>query len=145
MAPSDTPRLIRIHPDDDVAVVANDGGLGAGTEVDGVVLATRVPQAHKVALEDLPAGAAVRRYGVVIGHVREDIAAGGWVNEGNLAMPEPPGLEGLPVAIKMLHERLQANDEIAPLRCELRRQAVADAEHFLHMSFLFVFQWCKAY
>ena len=38
MAPSDTPRLIRIHPDDDVAVVANDGGLGAGTEVDGVVL-----------------------------------------------------------------------------------------------------------
>ena len=91
-------RLIRIHPDDNVAVVANDGGLAAGTAVDGVVLAERVPQAHKVALEDLPAGAAVRRYGVVIGHVREDIAAGGWVNEGNLAMPEPPGLEGLPTA-----------------------------------------------
>lgn len=98
MAPSDTPRLIRIHPDDDVAVVANDGGLGAGTEVDGVVLATRVPQAHKVALHALAAGAPVRRYGVVIGNVREDIPAGGWVNEDNLAMPEPPGLDGLPFA-----------------------------------------------
>jgi hypothetical protein len=28
-----------------------------------------VPQAHKVALVDLPAGTAVRRYGVVIGRI----------------------------------------------------------------------------
>ncbi len=92
------PRLIKIHPDDDVAVVANDGGLKAGTAVGGVVLTGPVPQAHKVALHALAAGAPVRRYGVVIGHVREVIAAGGWVNEDNLAMPEPPGLEDLPIA-----------------------------------------------
>ena len=91
-------RLIRIHPSDNVAVVANDGGLPQGTEVEGVTLQRHVPQAHKVALTPLAAGEAVRRYGVVIGHAAEDIPAGGWVSEANLKMPAPPSLQGLPAA-----------------------------------------------
>ncbi|MEM8813166.1 MAG: galactarate dehydratase [Pseudomonadota bacterium] len=89
---SGKPRLIRIHPTDNVAVVANDGGLAAGTEVDGLTLTEHVPQAHKVALKTLQAGDPVLRYGVVIGHAARSIPAGSWINEANLVMPPPPVL-----------------------------------------------------
>lgn len=97
MAPamSEPPRLIRMHPADTVAVVANDGGLPAGTEIDGLTLAEAVPQAHKVALTTLATGAPVRRYGVVIGHASRPIPAGGWIHDTNLAMPAAPALHGL--------------------------------------------------
>lgn len=92
-----TPRTIRIHPTDNVAVVVNDGGLPAGTALPGgPTLVQTVPQGHKVALTDLPAGTAVRRYNVVIGHTAVDIPAGGWVNEQRLVMPAARSLQGLP-------------------------------------------------
>ena len=91
------PRTIRIHPADNVAVVVNQGGLPAGTALPGgPTLVQTVPQGHKVALTDLPAGSAVRRYNVVIGHTAVDIPAGGWVNEQRLVMPEAVSLQGLP-------------------------------------------------
>lgn len=89
------PRLIRMHPSDNVAVVANDGGLSEGTVVDGVTLVEDVPQAHKVALHDLEPGDTVRRYGVVIGHAAHRVQAGAWVYETNLVMPAPPVLSDL--------------------------------------------------
>jgi galactarate dehydratase len=92
-----TPRTIQIHPDDNVAVVVNDGGLSAGTALPGgPTLVQAVPQGHKVALADLPAGTAVRRYNVVIGHTAVDIPAGGWVNEQRLVMPEARSFDNLP-------------------------------------------------
>ncbi|MGS5085547.1 galactarate dehydratase [Hydrogenophaga sp. A37] len=96
MSPS-APRTILIHPADNVAVVVNDGGLPAGTALPGgPTLVHAVPQGHKVALTDLPAGSAVRRYNVVIGHTAVDIPAGGWVNEQRLVMPAAVSLQGLP-------------------------------------------------
>ncbi|WNG26537.1 galactarate dehydratase [Cystobacter fuscus] len=93
------PLTIRMHADDNVAIVANDGGLPAGTVLsDGLVLKDRVPQGHKVALVELPRGQAVLRYGVPIGYALEDIAAGRWVNERLLDMPGARGLEDLPIA-----------------------------------------------
>lgn len=92
---TDTPRLIRLHPADNVAVVANDGGLAEGIEVDGLVLRESVPQAHKVALRDLDAGSPVYRYGVLIGRAASSIHAGSWVNEGNLQMPPAPVLSDI--------------------------------------------------
>src|SRR5690606_10434255 len=93
-----SPLLLRMHPRDNVAIVANDGGLPAGTAVpDGPVLREAVPQGHKVALADLAAGEAVRRYDVVIGRALEPLPAGSWVNERRLALPEAPALSGLPV------------------------------------------------
>ena len=89
------PRLIKLHPSDNVAVVANDGGLGEGTEVEGLTLAEDVPQAHKVALTDLRQGDPVLRYGIVIGHAARAIPAGAWVAEANMDMPSPPTLSGL--------------------------------------------------
>ena len=91
------PLTIRMHPSDNVAVVVNQGGLQPGAQVpDGPVLVQAVPQGHKVALTELPAGSEVRRYNVVIGHAAVDIPAGGWVNEQRLVMPEARSLQGLP-------------------------------------------------
>ena len=90
---------IRMHPLDNVAIVANDGGLPAGAMLaDGLVLIERVPQGHKVALVALPAGSPVLRYGVPIGRALQDISAGSWVHERRLTMPAARDLVGLPVA-----------------------------------------------
>ena len=92
-------RCIRMHPDDEVAIIVNEGGVPAGTTLpDGGQTVEAVPQGHKVALRDLPAGTAVRRYGVVIGHATVDIPAGGWVHERRLRLPLARALEGLPMA-----------------------------------------------
>lgn len=99
MATNAAPRSIRMHAADNVAIVANDGGLEAGsTFADGLVLRERVPQGHKVALGHLPAGSEVRRYDVVIGRALKDIPAGSWVHERLLEMPSAAGLTGLPMA-----------------------------------------------
>ncbi|MBX3606576.1 MAG: galactarate dehydratase [Piscinibacter sp.] len=93
------PLAIRMSAEDNVAIVANDGGLPAGTALpDGPVLIDKVPQGHKVALVDIPAGAPVRRYGVPIGYAKQDLAAGRWVHEKLLDMPAARALEGLPMA-----------------------------------------------
>ena len=94
-----SPLTIRMHERDNVAIVANDGGLSAGTSLPGgLVLREKVPQGHKVALVDLPRGGTVLRYGVPIGFALDDIAAGSWVHERLLKMPDARGLEDLPMA-----------------------------------------------
>jgi galactarate dehydratase len=96
---STAPLTIRMHERDNVAIVANDGGLPAGSVLpSGLVLRDRVPQGHKVALVDIAADAPVHRYGIPIGHALKDIAAGSWVHERLLKMPAGRGLEGLPIA-----------------------------------------------
>jgi len=95
------PVLVRMHPTDNVAIIGNEGGLPAGTLLPqpavGLVLRERVPQAHKVALVDIPEGHAVTRYGITIGHALRDLLAGSWVHERVLRMPPARGLEGLPM------------------------------------------------
>ncbi len=95
------PRVIRIHPADNVVIVIDDLGLAAGTRIDaGLELTENIPQAHKVALVPLRKGDAVRRYDTIIGTAAEDIPAGGWVKEERLEMPEAPGLDDLPLATR---------------------------------------------
>lgn len=94
-----TPLSISMHAADNVAIIANDGGLPAGTVLSsGQVLVDHVPQAHKVALEDIPQGGVIRRYNVVIGYALKPIPAGSWVHEKLLQMPEARSLEGLPIS-----------------------------------------------
>ena len=94
-----SPLYVRVHPDDNVAIVVNEGGLRAGTRFDsGLVLADNVPEAHKVALTDIPAGAPIIRYGSVIGFAERDIAKGSWVHEEKMRLPQPPRLDALPLA-----------------------------------------------
>ncbi len=93
------PLHISMHDNDNVAIVANDGGLSAGTVFpSGLTLREHVPQGHKVALVSLPQGSAVLRYNVPIGYALKDIPAGSWVHERLLDMPAARSLENLPKA-----------------------------------------------
>lgn len=97
---SGTPRYLKLRDSDNVVVVANAGGLSAGSVFpDGLVLVEDVPQAHKVALRDLAPGDPVVRYGVVIGYALERIPRGAWVSEARMRMPEPPSLDALRSAL----------------------------------------------
>ena len=92
---------IRINEKDNTAIAIRD--LPAGTEVwPGVVTLCDIPQAHKIALEDIPAGGEVHRYGVVIGTMKEDMPAGGWINESNLEMAAAPDLDSLEFAADLV-------------------------------------------
>lgn len=93
------PHCIRQHEADNVAVVVNDGGVVAGAVFeDGLIAQGAIPQSHKVALRPIAAGESVLRYGHRIGSARHEIAAGSWVRESDLVMPEPPALDSLPRA-----------------------------------------------
>ncbi|AMM17888.1 galactarate dehydratase [Burkholderia sp. PAMC 28687] len=97
-----SPHYIQVHPNDNVAIVVNDGGLPEGaTFPDGLALRERIPQGHKVALADLAENDAVIRYDVVIGYALKDLPKGSWINERVIRMPEPPGLEDLPIATRV--------------------------------------------
>jgi altronate hydrolase len=77
---------ILIHPADDVLVAKRDLSAGTVVRASGaaIVLEQNVPAGHKVARRALALGAAVRRYGEVIGFARADIAAGELVHIHNL-------------------------------------------------------------
>jgi galactarate dehydratase len=93
------PLYIRMHERDNVAIVANDGGLPAGSVFPcGLTLIDKLPQGHKVALVDLAEGAPVLRYNVTIGVALKPIRAGSWVHERLLQMPAARSLENLPIA-----------------------------------------------
>jgi galactarate dehydratase len=93
------PLTIQMNTRDNVAIVANNGGLSAGTELpSGLILRDQVPQGHKVALVDIPADGAVLRYGIPIGYALKDIPAGSWVHERLLKMPSARELDNLPIA-----------------------------------------------
>jgi altronate hydrolase len=76
-------RVLQIHPDDTVAVALEPAPAGT-TAPNGVVLIDDIPQGHKFALVDIPAGAEVIKYGAVIGIAREPIAKGRHVHTHNL-------------------------------------------------------------
>ncbi|MEZ4904875.1 MAG: SLC13 family permease [Spirosomataceae bacterium] len=88
--------IIKTTPSDNVGIVTNPLGLAKGTAVlDNLILTQHIPMGHKVALENLPKGAAVIRYGQTIGFTTTDIPRGAWINETNMAMPQPPDLESI--------------------------------------------------
>ena len=101
MKPS-KPLYIKVHDTDNVAIVVNSGGLPAGTVFDdGLTLREQVPQGHKVTLVDLAEGAAILRYGEVIGYALKAIPQGSWIEESLVRLPEAPPLETLPLATRV--------------------------------------------
>ena len=63
---------VKIKDQDNVVVVTSD--TKAGTEIlEGLKVNQDIPQAHKVALQDIPAGGEIIRYGVVLGYAINDI------------------------------------------------------------------------
>ena len=84
-------KVLRFENNDNVAVALEalqpDDVLIAGTEVLGVRARAVIPQGHKVALNAIPQGAQVCKYGHVIGIAKEDIAAGDYVHVHNVIDP----------------------------------------------------------
>ena len=79
-------KYIKINPADTVVVCLQPMQKGEKIEIDGrvLVLLQDTPAGHKVLISDTPEGADIIKYGYPIGHAREDLQAGQWVNEHNL-------------------------------------------------------------
>ena len=72
-------KYVKIKDQDNVVVVVQD--TAKGTEImEGLVANQDIPQAHKVALTDIPAGGEIIRYGVVLGYAIDPIKKGDWIN-----------------------------------------------------------------
>ena len=83
--------LIMMHPSDDVATALRDLAVGERLEYGGgdrrgtVEVVQPIPFGHKVALHAIEAGAAVRKYGAIIGRATGSIEAGAHVHIHNLS------------------------------------------------------------
>src|SRR5207244_251221 len=78
---------VHLRPEDNVAVAARNLSPGLEIQHDGrtLVLDGRVGLGHKLALRDIPKGAAVSKYGQIIGFASRDIPAGSHVHVHNVA------------------------------------------------------------
>ncbi|MEI9806282.1 MAG: UxaA family hydrolase [Pseudolabrys sp.] len=79
-----TPRTIRLSPDDNVIVAVDQ--ITSGVSAAGVTARERVPRGHKMAVTAIGEGQPLRKYGQTIGFASKAIAAGDWVHEHNVAM-----------------------------------------------------------
>jgi galactarate dehydratase len=92
------PVIIKTSPPDNVGIVANPGGLPAGTmPYNGLKLLEEIPMGHKVALEDIDDGEAIIRYSQVIGYAAGRIVTGQRVRESMVILPRPPDLDSIPL------------------------------------------------
>lgn len=80
-------RCIKINPKDNVAVALSPLAAGERLTVGGrvVTLSTEVPQGHKFLLEDVAEGGQIIKYGYPIGHLRQAMARGSWVDHRHIA------------------------------------------------------------
>ena len=78
--------FLKINPADSVVVCLQPKKKGEMIDVDGkqVVVNQDTPAGHKVLIKDAPKGTDIIKYGYPIGHAKEDLKAGDWVNENNL-------------------------------------------------------------
>ena len=79
-------KFIKINPADSVVVCLQPLKAGTQIEVDGgiITLSEDTPAGHKVLIKDAAEGTDIIKYGYPIGHARQDLKAGDWVNENNL-------------------------------------------------------------
>ena len=77
---------LKINKADSVVVCLQPMKKGETIETDGksVTLLQDTPAGHKVLLNDVKAGEDIIKYGYPIGHAKQDLKAGEWVNENNL-------------------------------------------------------------
>ena len=80
------PLTLRLHPQDNVDIALAD--LAAGSESLGVLLSERIARGHKLANRAIAQGAAITRYGQIIGAATQAIAAGAHVHVHNIAMTD---------------------------------------------------------
>lgn len=102
--------FIKINKADSVVVCLRNYTKGETINVDGkdIVVAQDTPMGHKILISDTAAGTDIIKYGYPIGHAKEDLKAGQWVNENNLKT----NLAGtLTYEYKPVNEKLDIPDE----------------------------------
>lgn len=78
--------FLKINPADSVVVCLQPKKKGDIIEIDGkqIVVNQDTPAGHKVLIKDAKEGEDIIKYGYPIGHARQNLKAGDWVNENNL-------------------------------------------------------------
>jgi altronate hydrolase len=76
-------QYIKIHPADNVAVALTELHAGESIATGDTTIrpVSDIPAGHKFALEAIPEKGNVIKYGYPIGHARQAIAPGEWINE----------------------------------------------------------------
>jgi altronate hydrolase len=79
-------KILQLDPRDNVLIALSDLRQGETVEHngDGFTLISRVPAKHKFATEDLPAGAGVTMYGVLVGCTSQPVRRGELLTTGNV-------------------------------------------------------------
>lgn len=77
---------LKINPADSVVVCLQPKKKGEVIDIDGlqVIVNQDTPAGHKILIKDTAQGEDIIKYGYPIGHAKEDLKAGDWVNEENL-------------------------------------------------------------
>ncbi|MCC5466888.1 UxaA family hydrolase [Pelosinus baikalensis] len=78
--------LNRINTHDNVAVAIEELTAGETYLVGSIAVtaAVTIPKGHKIALENIPVGANIIKYGFPIGHAIQEVAMGDWVHSHNV-------------------------------------------------------------
>jgi altronate hydrolase len=87
-------QIIIINPRDNVAVALRDLKKGETLPLpDGRKLSvlSDIPYSHKVAIEDIPEGADVIKYGECIGETKAFVSKGDWIHTHNLDIEHKKG------------------------------------------------------
>src|SRR5699024_3989055 len=68
-------------------IVTSNFTLKKGTIIDkDIKLTEDIPQGQKIAIEEIPSGSEVKRYGEVIGYAKKGITKGSWVKGSDLEL-----------------------------------------------------------
>jgi len=82
------PSTIRLNPEDNVVVALDHLKAGANILSEKTIAQDPVPPGHKLAIEAIPKGAFIRKYGQIIGVASRDIQPGEHVHTHNVDMSE---------------------------------------------------------
>ena len=102
--------FLKINPADSVVVCLSAKKQGDIIMVDGkqITVNQDTPAGHKVLITDVKQGENIIKYGYPIGHAREDLKAGDWVNDNNLKTNLSGTLE---YTYRPINEKLTIKDE----------------------------------
>jgi altronate hydrolase len=79
-----TRRALRLNPIDDVAILLDE--VAPGDIAGGVTAREAIASGHKIAVQDIPEGAPIRKYGQIIGVARASIPTGAHVHVHNVVV-----------------------------------------------------------
>ncbi len=112
--------FLKINPADSVVVCLQPKKKGDIIEIDGkqITVNQDTPAGHKVLIKDVKEGEDIIKYGYPIGHARQNLKTGDWVNENNLKTNLSGTLE---YTYKPVNEELNIKDEKRTFKGYIRK------------------------